>query len=125
LTITRISADSGSRDVLLARYEYDSAEGLGDEVAINLGIDLGSVRDLRLNRPLPLGTGGLATAFSVTCLCEPLRPDSVVGTITLVTRGIRQLTGRIDATLYSSEWNPPHRQATHVLHQRLDAIRWE
>ncbi|MGH7753241.1 MAG: hypothetical protein ACREN5_10515 [Gemmatimonadales bacterium] len=127
LTITRISADSGSRDVLLVRYEFDAAEGLGDEVAITIGIDLGSVRQLKLGRSLPLGgaPGALAGAFAVTCLCEPLRPDSVVGTITVVTRGIRQITGRIDATLHSSEWNAPHRRASQVLHQRLDAIRWE
>lgn len=124
LTLVRIRADSGSRDVLLARFEFDLAEGLGDEVALTVGIDLGSLRDLDLGRPLALGPAGLRTAFGVSCLCAPLRPDSVRGTVTLATRGVRQITGRVDAEFHFTQWNDATRHAVYALHQRVDGVRF-
>jgi hypothetical protein len=59
----------------------------------------------------------------VTCLCRPLKPDSVRGTFTLATRGLRQITGRVDATLYFTEWNDAARHVTYPLHQRIDLLK--
>ena len=36
---------------------------------------------------------------------------------------LRQLTGRMDVTVYLTEWNDPARHATYSLHQRVDAIK--
>jgi hypothetical protein len=36
---------------------------------------------------------------------------------------MRQLTGRLDAAVYFTEWNNPARHATFALHQRFDAIK--
>src|SRR5205807_6110698 len=67
--------------------------------------------------------GQIAAHATVACLCRPLRPDSVRGTYRLATRGLRQLTGRVDATLYFTEGNDTTRHVTYSLHQRLDAIK--
>ncbi len=69
------------------------------------------------------GPGQIAAHATVACLCRPLRPDSVGGTYLLATRGLRQLTGRVDATLYFTEWNDTARHVTYSLHQRIDAIK--
>ncbi len=69
------------------------------------------------------GPGQIAAHATVACLCRPLRPDSVGGTYLLATRGLRQLTGRVDATLYFTEWNDASRHVTYSLHQRIDAIK--
>ena len=78
-----------------------------------------------MNTPYPLGPAParVAAFASVTCLCRPLRPDSVRGTFLLATRGLRQLTGRVDANLYFTEWNDSSRHVTYALHQRIDAIK--
>jgi hypothetical protein len=59
----------------------------------------------------------------VTCFCGPLKPDSVRGTFLLATRGLRQITGRVDATLYFAEWNDVTRHVTYSLHQRIDLVK--
>ena len=127
LTVVRMRIDTmtGGGDVVLARYDFDPAEGEGDEYALTLGLELGRVRDLDMNTPYPLGPAParVAAFASVTCLCRPLRPDSVRGTFLLATRGLRQLTGRVDARLYFTEWNDSSRHVTYSLHQRLDAIK--
>ncbi len=53
----------------------------------------------------------------------PLRPDSVRGTYTMQTRGMRQLAGRIDATLYFTAWDDPTKHATYRLRQRIHGVR--
>ena len=127
LTIVRMAIDTtrGGGDVGLARYDFNPAVGEGDEYSLTLGLDLGNVRDLRQNVPYALGPppGRLPAYATVTCLCRPLKPDSVRGTFTLATRGLRQITGRVDATLYFTEWDDAARHVTYSLHQRIDLVK--
>jgi hypothetical protein len=127
LTITRLRIDTtaGGDDVVLARYDFNSPAGEGDEYAVTLGLELGRVHDLAPGTPYLLGPppGPIRGYATVTCLCSPLKPDSVRGTFLLATRGVRQLTGRVDATLYFTQWNDSSRHATYLLHQRIDAIK--
>jgi len=128
LTHTRIRIDSGAaerHDVLLARFDFDPAYGAGDEYSLTLGLDLGIARDLPLNEPIPLGPppGRIPAAATVTCLCRPLRPDSVHGTLTIHQRGMRQITARIDATLHFTAWQDSSAHVTYVLRQRLYGVR--
>jgi hypothetical protein len=119
----RIDTTAHGTDVMLVRYEFHSGEV--DAVALTMGFELGVVRALRPGVAYALGPRPPAIpAFAtVTCLCPPLRSDSVRGTFLLVTRGMRQLTGRIDASVYLSEWNSPAHHVTYALHQRFDAIK--
>ena len=127
LTLVRMGIDTthGGGDVGLARYDFNPAVGEGDEYSLTLGLDLANVRDLRQNVPYALGPppARLPAYATVTCLCRPLKPDSVRGTFTLATRGLRQITGRVDATLYFTEWNDPTRHTTYPLHQRIDLVK--
>ncbi len=127
LTIARVRMDTsqGGGDVVLARYDFNPAVGEGDEYALTLGLELGRAHDLVPGKPYAFGTGPgqIAAHATVACLCRPLRPDSVRGTYLLATRGLRQLTGRVDATLYFTEWNDTARHVTYSLHQRIDAIK--
>jgi hypothetical protein len=128
LTLTRIRVDSGlatRHDVVLARYDFDPAPGMGDEYSLTLGLDLGSARDLPLNTPLALGPppAGIPAVATVACLCRPLRPDSVRGTLTIRQRGIRQLTMRVDATLHFTAWHDSSVHATYELRQLLYGVR--
>src|SRR2546426_680265 len=68
-------------------------------------------------------TARIPAYATVTCFCRPLRPDSVRGTFRVATRGLRQITGRVDATLYFTEWNDPARHVTYSLHQRIDLVK--
>src|SRR5439155_1224463 len=76
--------------------DFNPAVGEGDEYSLTLALDLESVRDLRQNVPYVLGPppARIPAYATVTCLCRPLMPDSVRGTFTLATRGLRQITGR-------------------------------
>ena len=127
LTLVRMAIDTahGGHDVGLARYDFNPAVGEGDEYSITLGLDFGNVRDLRQNVPSALGPppARLPAYATVTCFCRPLKPDSVRGTFTLATRGLRQITGRVDATLYFTEWNDVARHVTYPLHQRIDLLK--
>ena len=127
LTLVRLALDTlhGGGDVALARYDFNPAVGEGDEYSIALALDLGRARDLRPNVPYPLGPLGarIPAYATVTCVCGPFKPDSVRGTFLMATRGLRQITGRVDATLYFTEWNDPARHATYSLHQRIDLVK--
>ena len=127
LTLVRMAIDTthGGGDVALARFDFNPAVGEGDEYSLTLALDLGRARDLRQNVPYPLGPppARLPAYATVTCLCRPLQPDSVRGTFTLATRGLRQITGRVDATLYFTEWNDAARHVTYSLHQRIDLLK--
>lgn len=127
LTLTRISIDTthGGGDVGLARYDFNPAVGEGDEYSITLALDLGQARELRQNVPYTLGPAGarIPAWATVACFCRPLRPDSVRGTFRLATRGLRQIAGRVDATLYFSEWSDPARHVSYPLHQRIDLVK--
>src|SRR2546426_1070335 len=85
----------------------------------------GNVRALRPGVPYELGSppARIPASATATCFCRPLRPDSVRGTFTLVTRGMRQITGRVDAALYFTAWNDSSRHVTYPLHHRLDAVK--
>jgi len=109
-------------DVLLARYDFDPSDGAGDEYALAIALDLGDARTLSANRAYSLGDAIKAYA-TVSCLCTPLRPDSVRGTYAMQTRGARQIAGRIDATLYFTAWNDASHHATYRLRQRIHGVR--
>ncbi len=127
LTVTRLSIDTahGGGDVGLARYDFNPAVGEGDEYSITLALDLGRAHDLRQNVPYALGSDGTAMRAwaTVSCFCPPLKPDSVRGTFRMATRGLRQIAGRVDATLYFTEWNDAARHVTYPLHQRIDLVK--
>jgi hypothetical protein len=125
-TLVRVRVDTlgiaKRHDVLFALFDFDPSEAAGDEYAITIGLDLGDVRRLSANHPYPLGDSIPAYA-TVTCLCRPLRPDSVRGVYLIQTRGQRQLAGRIDATLFFTAWDDPKVHATYRLRQRIHGIR--
>jgi hypothetical protein len=128
LTHTRIRIDSGTperHDVVLARFDFDPAYGAGDEYSLTLGLDLGVARDLPLGEPIPLGPppGRIPAAATVACLCRPLRPDSVRGTLTIHQRGVRQITARVDATLYFTAWQDSSAHVSYILRQRLYGVK--
>jgi hypothetical protein len=109
-------------DVLLARFDFDPSDALGDEYSLSIALDIGDARRLSADRPYPLGDS-IPAWGTVTCLCRPLRPDSVRGTYVMQTRGLRQLAGRIDATLYFTAWNDARTHATYRLRQRIHGVR--
>jgi hypothetical protein len=47
----------------------------------------------------------------------------VRGTFTISQRGIGQIVGRIDATLFFTAWDDTTRHATYRLRQRIDGMR--
>ena len=109
-------------DVVLARFDFDPSHGAGDEYALTIALDIGDARRLAANRAYSLGDS-IPAFGTVTCLCRPLRPDSVRGTYTMQTRGQRQLVGRIDATLYFTAWDDSSVHATYRLQQRIHGVR--
>jgi hypothetical protein len=124
-TLVRLRVDTGvteRHDVLLARYDFDPSEGAGDEYALTVALDLGDARRLSANTPYALGDS-IRAYGTVSCLCTPLRPDSVRGTYTMHTRGSRQIAGRIDATLYFTAWDDSAHRAAYRLRQRLHGVR--
>lgn len=127
-TIVRLRADTAvpdGHDVLVARFDFDPAPGVGDEYSIALALDFGIARDLRTNTPYRLGPppARIPAWGTVTCLCRPLKPDSVRGTYVLSSGGMAQLTGRIDATLYFTAWADTAVHATYRLRQRIYAVK--
>jgi hypothetical protein len=130
LTIIRLKSaplDSahGGHHLILARYDFNPDQTiLGDEYSLNIALDLGDIRTLERGTAYPLGPPGRIAAYAtVSCLCSPLRPDSVRGTFGIVQRGMAQIVARIDATLFFTEWNDSTKHATYRLRQRLDALR--
>lgn len=124
-TIIRLRVDTAlaeRRDVLLARYDFDPSDATGDEYALTLALELGDVRTLSANKAYAIGDSIKAYA-TVSYLGRPLKPDSVRGSYTMQTRGLRQLAGRIDATLYFTAWDDPTRHATYRLRQRIHGVR--
>lgn len=109
-------------DVVLARFDFNPSEAEGDEYSLTVALDIGDARKLSANHPYSLGDS-IPAYGTVTCLCRPLRPDSVRGTYTMHTRGLRQLAGRIDATLYFTAWHDPRTHATYRLRQRIHGVR--
>lgn len=127
LTLVRLALDTmhGGSDVALARYDFNPGAGEAATYALTLGLDFGRVRDLRQDIPYTIGPppARIPAYATVTCFCRPLRPDSVRGTFLLATRGLRHIAGRVDATLYFTEWSDQTRHATYPLHQRIDLVK--
>ena len=130
LTIIRFRAESldsahGGHHVLLARFEFNPSPALGDEYALNLALDLGDIRQVQRAVPYTIGPppAQIPAFATVTCLCRPLRPDSVRGTFTLSHRGIGQMYGRIDASLFFTAWDDTSRHASYRVKQRIDGMR--
>jgi hypothetical protein len=124
-TLVRFLVDTNvaaRHDVIVARFDFDPSEAIGDEYSLTIALDLGDIRRLSENHPYPLGDSIPAHA-TVTCLCRPLRPDSVRGTYMVQTRGLRQVAGRIDAILYFTEWSDSARHAQYRLRQRIHGVR--
>ena len=124
-TLVRLRSDTNvaeRHDVVLARFDFDPSEAVGDEYSLIVALDLGDARRLSANHPYSLGDSIPAYA-TVTCLCRPLRPDSVRGTYIMQTRGSRQIAGRIDATFYFTAWNDATKHATYRLRQRIHGVR--
>lgn len=124
-TLVRLRVDTTiteRHDVLLARFDFDPSDAIGDEYSLMIALDLGDVRRRSANHPYSLGDS-IPAYGTVTCLCRPLRPDSVRGTYTIQTRGQRQLAGRIEATLYFTTWDSPRTHATYRLRQRIHGVR--
>jgi hypothetical protein len=124
-TLVRLGVDTSAaerHDVVLARFDFDPSEALGDEYSLTVALDLGDARRLSANHAYSLGRSIPAYA-TVTCLCRPLRPDSVRGTYVMQTRGSRQIAGRINATFYFTEWRNAKRHATYRLQQRIHGVR--
>lgn len=131
LTLVRLGAEHvdaahGGHDVLVTRFEFDPARGsLGDEYALSVALDLGDVHQLRRATPYTLGPppARIPAYATATCVCRPLRPDSVRGTFTISQRGIAQIVARIDATLFFTAWDDPGHHVTYRLRQRLDGLQ--
>ena len=130
LTIIRFGAaplDStrGGHHLLLARFEFNPSPALGDEYALGIALDLGHVHELQRGTPYTIGAppARIPAYATVTCLCRPLKPDSVRGTFTISQRGIAQIFGRIDATLFFTAWDDTSQHATYRLRQRIDGLR--
>ena len=124
-TLVRFRVDTAvaeRHDVVVARFDFDPSDALGDEYSLNVALDLGDARRLSSNHRYSLGDSIPAYA-TVTCLCRPLRPDSVRGTYVVQTRGSRQIAGRIDATFYFTAWSDPTKHATYQLKQRIHGVR--
>ena len=123
-TLVRLRVDTTAlerHDVVLARFDFDPSDAVGDEYSLTLALDLGDARHLSANHPYSLGDS-IPAYGTVTCLCRPLRPDSVRGKYVMQTRGSRQIAGRIAATFYFTEWNGS-RHARYRLQQRLRGVR--
>lgn len=127
LTIIRLRAEPldsahGGHHLLLTRFEFDPTPTLGDEYALSVALDLGDVRALRRATPYALGSQ-IPVYATVSCLCRPLQADSVRGTFTMAQRGIAQIYGRIDATLFFTAWDDTSLHASYRLRQRIDGLR--
>src|SRR5256886_15436030 len=121
-TIVRLRVDTTGiterHDVLLARFDFDPSEAEGDEYELTVALDIGNVIRLAADHPSPLGDSIPAYA-TVTCLCRPLRPDSVRATYTMQTSGIRQLAGRIDEQFYFPAWHDSTKHNLYRFRQTL------
>ena len=130
LTIVRLRGEQldttrGGHDALLARFEFNPTPAVGDEYALSVALDLGAGHTIERATTYALGPAParIPAYATVTCLCRPLRLDSVRGTFTISQRGATQLIGRIDATLFFTTWDNPSRHQSYRLRQRIDALK--
>jgi len=120
-----LDSSRGGHHLLLARFEFNPSPGVGDEYALSIALDLGRIHDLKRGTSYALGArpAGVPAYATVTCLCRPLKPDSVRGTFMISQRGMAQIVGRIDATLFFTAWNDTSLHASYRLRQRIDGLR--
>ncbi len=129
LTLVRLKSEPldstrGGHHLLLARYDFNPDQtSLGDEYSLHIALDLGNIRTLERGTAYTLGRSRIPAYGTVSCLCSPLRPDSVRGTFTIIQRGIAQIVGRVDARLFFTEWSDSTKHATYRLRQRIDGLR--
>jgi hypothetical protein len=129
VTLVRLRVDTvgvaARHDVVLGRFEFEPSDAVGDEYALTLALDLGRADTLAPGREYRVGQGpGRLPAYAtVTCVCGPVRPDSVAGVYQIDARGQRQISGRIDATLYFTAWGDTSRHVTYALRQRVFGVR--
>ena len=125
LRVEPLDSALGGHHVLLARIEFNPDPSLGDEYALTVALDLGNIRELRRLTPYALGPppARIPAYATVTCLCRPLRPDSVRGTHTVIQRGMSMLIARIDATLFFTAWDDTSQHVTYRLRQRIDGVQ--
>ena len=131
LTLIRLKSEPldstrGGHHLLLARYDFNPDQSsLGDEYSLHFALDLGNIRTLERGTAYALGPppARIPAYGTVSCLCSPLRPDSVRGTFTIIQRGMAQIVGRVDATLFFTQWNDSTKHATYRLRQRIDGLR--
>jgi len=127
-TIVRLRAEPldsarGGHHVLVTRFEFNPSPAEGDEYALGLALDLGDIRKWKRGTTYALGPRGIPAYATVTCLCRPLKPDSVRGSFTISQRGMGQIIGRIDATLFFTAWDDSSHHASYRLRQRIDGMR--
>lgn len=120
-----LDSSRGGHHLLLARFEFNPSAGLGDEYALSIALDLGDIHDVKRGMSYAIGASPapIPAYGTVTCLCRPLKPDSIRGTFMLSQRGMAQIIGRIDATLFFTAWDDTSRHASYRLRQRIDALR--
>jgi hypothetical protein len=130
LTLVRLRAEpldstQGGHDILVVRFEFNPTPAMGDEYALTVGLDLGNVHTLQRTVPYALGPppARIPAYGTVTCLCQPLKPDSIRGTFTISQRGVAQIVARIDATLFFTQWADSSQHATYRLRQRVDGLK--
>ena len=128
LTLVRLRIDTVGvmerHDVLIARYDFDPVTtSAGDEYSLTLALDFANARALPVAKPIALGiAGGLPAIATVNCLCAPLKPDSVRGYLQIRQRGLRQLTMRVDATLWFTQWRDSTQRVSYRLRQSLFGV---
>lgn len=131
LTLIRLRGEPldsahGGHHLIFARFDFNPDHTiLGDEYSLQIALDLGNVRTLKPGTAYSLGPppARIPAYATVSCLCSPLRPDSVRGMFGIVQRGLVLIIGRIDATLFFTEWNDSTKHATYRLRQRVDGLR--
>lgn len=128
LTLVRLRLDTAGvaerHDVILARFDFDPAWGEGDEYSLTVGLDLGRARELPVGVAIALGVpSGIPAVATVTCLCRPLRPDSARGTFTILQRGLRQITARVDARFYFTAWDDSTHHVVYPLRQKFFGVK--
>jgi hypothetical protein len=128
LTLVRLRIDTTGvterHDVMIARYDFDPVTtSAGDEYSLTLALDLGNARALPVGTPIALDVpGGIPAIATVNCLCAPLKPDSVRGYVEIRQRGLRQLTMRVAATLWFTQWHDSTQRVPYRLRQSLFGV---
>lgn len=126
LGLEHIEVSPGAHDVVVGRFDFDPAvRAFGDEFSVSFGIDLGPADSLALRVKHPLGgPDGLGSYLGARISLGPtLVADSMRGTLLILSRGMMQMVGRIDAELFYSSLTDPSRVEVQPFKQRVDFLR--